>query len=364
MYQFLKALFLKLRNVFAKKPVARNGRAKKRTSVINGRSKPSKGDEYSNFASLKDLLESLETHFEVLALLKIRASELHAQYHRFGCYLGPSEPVIKYDDVLDTPHILPAFCAVTFQSTPHDGRVPPRFACMQRIRAPRNCQPSPGVIYEVFLVFYCERRRRLYPVTYYVSVRDDRIVPLKSFTTRMQALPSGGHITHSEWRFPGWLHDLAADNGCRPSECGARVANAVLSAVSTHAHFLQVRAERNGVVARFGVDLLKTPYFFKHREADDNGRKRKIFHIVRTHSRQTQYGPTYVRSHFRGLRRFKWAGCEVTLSMPGTHTDWFPTDFGSDGLEEGDPDVRRSSVISAAEAAKMLDAADKQRGAA
>ena len=82
---------------------------------------------------------------------------------------------------------------------------------------------------------------------------------------------------------------------------------------------LQVRASKGYVSLKFHIDMLRTPYFFKDRNitVNHNGRKKRIFHIVRTHKR----GDKYIKSHFRGLRKFKWHNYDIVISMPGKHHD-------------------------------------------
>jgi hypothetical protein len=53
---------------------------------------------------------------------------------------------------------------------------------------------------------------------------------------------------------------------------------------------------------------------------NENGRRKRIFHIVRTHKRTLSDGSErFVKSHFRGMRKFKWNGYDVVVSVPGKH---------------------------------------------
>lgn len=127
----------------------------------------------------------------------------------------------------------------------------------------------------------------------------------------------------------------------------------VVSGLQAHGYNLQVRCERDGEVARFGIDLLRTPYFFKDREAVDGKRKKKIFHIVRAHKRNTKGKIKYVRSHFRGQRKFTWAGCKVELIMPGKHASHSALEYMMDGYEPDDSNT--DATLAADEVAKVLD---------
>lgn len=89
-----------------------------------------------------------------------------------------------------------------------------------------------------------------------------------------------------------------------------------------HSAMTKVRCTRNGVTAAFGVQIERTPYFFRDREATTlvNGKRKKIFHIARSHTRTLNNGRIVgVRTHFRGEREFDWNGYRVQISVPGWH---------------------------------------------
>ena len=81
---------------------------------------------------------------------------------------------------------------------------------------------------------------------------------------------------------------------------------------------IKVKAYKGRLAAIFSVNVLRTPYFFKDRDLCVNvrGKKKKIFHIVRTHIRKTG---SVVRTHFRGMREFNWNGYKIRITVPGWH---------------------------------------------
>lgn len=84
----------------------------------------------------------------------------------------------------------------------------------------------------------------------------------------------------------------------------------------------QVRVRDQRIAAIFNIDMLRTPYFFKGRDKtiNENGNSKRIFHIVGAHARRLAGGRTkYIKTHFRGERRFTWNGYRVTVSVPGLH---------------------------------------------
>ncbi len=90
-----------------------------------------------------------------------------------------------------------------------------------------------------------------------------------------------------------------------------------------HAAYSMVRVEvknpKENLTATFGVDIRRMSYFFRDRDItlNHNGRKQRVFHIVKPHVRHTAKGPINVAFQFRGLREFSWAGYEVSISVPG-----------------------------------------------
>jgi hypothetical protein len=86
---------------------------------------------------------------------------------------------------------------------------------------------------------------------------------------------------------------------------------------SVEGSMTRVAARKSGETAAFSVDIERTPYFFTDRDGKAGGRK--IFHIVRTHERQTGNRTTQIKMHFRGQRHFTWNGYDVLISVPGWH---------------------------------------------
>jgi hypothetical protein len=81
-------------------------------------------------------------------------------------------------------------------------------------------------------------------------------------------------------------------------------------------HMIEIRATDNrGLVARFGIDALRMPDFFRDRikVLTPSGRVARIFHPVKSHLREGSQG---VRMHFRGARQFQWRGYQIEISVP------------------------------------------------
>lgn len=317
-------------------------------------------NEYETYATLRGLLSNLEDHFAALKVLKKYDIEMYQQYKRFGGIVSPESAVIPHQtDNLSMPELLPSFAALSFSNIDDDEGLFPRIVCFQRIKFPRNCQPSNGIIYNVVFVYFDDKIKKPAAFDYYVSVKDGRVTTLKTFGSRTQKIKTQT-IIHTEWAYNRVLTRWAKTIGTSPAQAGAMAFASVMNAAQSHGLGLQVMAERHGVVARFSVDLLRTPYFFKHRDAEDNGKRKRIFHIVRTHKRTANGKTSFVRSHFRGNRKFTWAGCNVELVMQGTHSAITALDAGIDAVEADDPSVTSIKTLTSADFASHLD--DLSRG--
>jgi hypothetical protein len=99
----------------------------------------------------------------------------------------------------------------------------------------------------------------------------------------------------------------------------------------------KIHVRKKRLKAVFSIDVLRTPYFFSDRDpVITNGVKKRIFHIVRAHKRLVGATETYVKTHFRGLRRFVWNGYSVNVTVPGWHhADFAVFDAGAIDCEPG-----------------------------
>jgi hypothetical protein len=153
-------------------------------------------------------------------------------------------------------------------------------------------------------------------------------------------LAGGGPVRHVKWDYPAWLADFSVERNKRnreePHEAGdivwdgdldihqhaAMLFCLTVSAVSHSVDGLQVMVTKDNRTARFNISMLRTPYFFADRDKSFtvNGATKRIFHIVRAHGRVMAGGQVkWVKSHFRGERRFTWKGYRVLITMPGYH---------------------------------------------
>lgn len=110
-----------------------------------------------------------------------------------------------------------------------------------------------------------------------------------------------------------WAHEYGAQVGDYLVALFVQVANMYETANSS---VIRVTATNGELAASFGVDLKRTPYFFKDRETTltESGKKKRIFHIVRAHVRKDGAA---VKFHFRGEKSFSWNGYAIGITVPG-----------------------------------------------
>lgn len=138
-------------------------------------------------------------------------------------------------------------------------------------------------------------------------------------------------FTNTHWTVPDRYLSWAHMEQIEPQEYLRRlfVEAAEMYAAASMGSMIRVAVTKNNLVATFGVEIKRTPYFFKDRDVvlNEHGTKKRIFHIVRPH---TRVDGRHVPMHFRGLRDFTWAGYRVSITVPGRdHLQLPELDIGS-----------------------------------
>lgn len=156
-----------------------------------------------------------------------------------------------------------------------------------------------------------------------VAVKSEDVIMLRVKEMTRQELKNGAGITHRQWRVPSFLAAQAKRHNETPEDVARNLfCFAVNAWTSISSSIIRVAAEKDGLTMVFAVDTLKVPEFFKDRDPviTPNGRKARIFHIVKAHPRRLKDGRTIgIKTHFAGARRFKWKGNDISISVPGWH---------------------------------------------
>jgi hypothetical protein len=182
----------------------------------------------------------------------------------------------------------------------------------------------------------------------FISADGNHIQVLRMIETRMVSIKKKGSLGHfsipqRSWRIPGDFENWAKDFGL---DAQTHLAHLFCQAIKAQEHsnysIVRVAVHKRDLTAVFGVNVKRMSYFFQDRDIEltDGGVKKRIFHMVRTHERQTKKGKQYVKFHFRGLREFEWAGYRVSITVPGRdHFMLSEVNFGAiDGywMEKGE----------------------------
>lgn len=326
-----------------------------------------------------DVLDQLDYYFASIQRFKRARDDFYDLISQIGVNLAPDrmygdpsdvDDDFKYPDTVKVEpwfaQKLPGFGAVAMGTLKklrayETGKdvIHPRFFYFTRYHRrgePITIQPSTGGAIYVVGMFYDqtgvkrpgrkERRgsRAIGVVEMPVLVMPDGlVVALKSRNVHPLHFPRKNHrrgadpyynlASRSEWGFPSILKEWATEHKTTVEKymCYRFFATAC-NHTRLNSSMIRVSVKKDGLAAVMNVDMERTPYFFKDRDAVIvDGIKKRIFHIVRPHERLIgEDKTTDVHMHFRGLREFNWNGYSVAITVPGRdHADWAQADFAA-----------------------------------
>lgn len=320
------------------------------------------GDETGGRYKFKrDILDRLEDTFDILRRLRKSYPDAYNLLSRVGCPIQSPEVLVDVKESLPSRwrENAPLFGASTLIGDflkDGDYEVLPKLSCFTKLdHVPPECEATSGTVFEFVQVWFsCKRDEKAkwlrngLPMRCFISVENGipRVLKqrMKRIITAERAKNKHGFKRHGEkaristtvYDFPYWVKDTHRRDKTGEkriiewSFCACAKANENITSD------IQVRCSKGSLTALFAVDLLQIPKFFDDREKvlNEKGKPLKIFHIVRAHARLNGY----VKSHFRGVRRFTWKGYEVLITVPGLHHVDIaaPVPFGA---ELHDPDM-------------------------
>lgn len=277
-----------------------------------------------------NLLDQLDSYFADIRLLQKKQIDIGA-FRRIGCTVINRKLILKQDGL--EPYALKNLPGMgcfythepgTWKDDTGEKFYPITFLAFQKIKSPVNVQPSNKPVYEVTAVFKADGKKP-FAGQYYVAVspEDGSVTPLK----QCEPVRHKPGFVRMEWGKSPFL--IAVVKGSRKHDPNVTVEQAALDIFSSAVNAftsveegITVRVKKNNHTALFCIDMLRTPYFFADREktVTENGTTKRILHIVRTHERTGAGGVRrFVKTHFRGLRRFTWNGYSVSIGLPGHH---------------------------------------------
>lgn len=219
------------------------------------------------------------------------------------------------------------------------------------------------IFYECALVYCLETDKRPYSAYFYMCInpKTGAFWPVKTpmQTTRVigsQRSSNATYLSGVSWDIP----DLRGDYGLN---IGEDVADHLKKrfALSWSASVMReyganIRVTKGKHKVTFLVPENQWKYFFSERlgETTSSGNKKAIFHAVVAHGRKTAGGTSYVKTHYRGERVFKWGGYSIEIILPGKHRPAasrlnVPAHIVKDGSAEDERGLTYSQV------AKMVD---------
>lgn len=292
------------------------------------------------------LLRDLDHYFDSLRRMRRCDPDAYAFYRRVGAQVAPHRALCmqlfklppSWRDGSARPSEGMVHFAEDDDRDPHTVYIV--FGSFKKVKQPADCEPCKDDIFEC-TCYYRHRKilhGKMLAATFYVGVDSDgNVRQLRQRMSRRVKVPRSKKclrrhrnqsraLTKTEWTLPDWMTEARGEKGLPAPSLFCSIAS---GATHLGSDGFQVRVRKDDLVARFNISLLRTPYFFKNREktVTESGQTKPIFHIVRAHRRVRADGSAgYVKTHFRGVRRFDWQGYRVVISMPGLHhiafDDW------------------------------------------
>jgi hypothetical protein len=211
---------------------------------------------------------------------------------------------------------------------PTTGDIYPAFCYFQKLtHSPVRVQAFAGEVYRLTCL-YDNRSDLSEPCTCHLGVLPDGQLQLlkepRTYWTQLETGRRHGHrdrfhLRQTAWAYPAWV-TMEPERDRDPARWTGWLLRMALDTYLASLERIVVRAHQGGCVAAFGIDLKRGPVFFKDRDKETalarDGKRKRIFHAVRSHVRQVPGGPTTVQAHYRGLRTFLWNGRRIHIVLP------------------------------------------------
>lgn len=278
------------------------------------------------------ILDSLDRYFHYLAKMKDKDPYAYDLMGRVGLYVVPESALFSFETPYMLSHIRPSFGGVLFHlagDAPDfsDGdKIHVKFVYFLKIENKALELQCKSAFYKVTMFYTDEAHPKglAIPVAFHVAVSEMGQVMLLRDREFVSIKERRGHKRFEipSMQYPWIIRTLARDHKQSPQQMAAGIFNYVAN-IQEDAALANARViVRKGIdAALFNIDIKRTAYFFSDRDLvlNENGSKRRIFHIVRAHGRQIGNRTRNVRFHFRGMRKFDWNGYSINIAVPGLH---------------------------------------------
>ncbi len=282
-------------------------------------------EEEGAFFYLKDVLGSLRQCQTMLRKLRRWDRTAYDYHSRVGAKVMPSKIEI-YLGVLSKEFLerRPGN-GMTLLFEKNEKEYYPQLFFLQKMVSPIDVQSTIMKIYMCSSIFFV--KKVAYGITYHVAVsKSGDVKLLRERQLIMQKLPKKRRVLHRM----GWGHNeslmfwyrerIEALKSYTLEEYAVFRFCATANMISYPADDeLLIRCTKNNITAAFNVSTKRTPYFFNDRQTTlaVDGKRKRIFHIVREHTRILESGHiSNVKEHYRGERKFTWGGHDVVISLP------------------------------------------------
>jgi hypothetical protein len=292
----------------------------------------------------ESILDQLDRYFHYLARMKRSDRQSYDLYKRVGAHIVPGRFRFHNDGAVSKWWVqnMPAFGAVAWGTNPEIEAYEekkdwacPKFFYFRKYQPgshPVEVEMFSGSVY-VLTAYWDDGKsgRGGAPTEYGVGVADDGSIHMLRTLVRRNETPkargrnrkSGGRqqsIPCRRWQVDPFFAGWAKEHNKEPREMFAGMFVAITQIFEdANSGMTRIAAKKGNMTAVFSVAMERTPYFFQDRDVGLEGKKR-VFHIVKAHQRTTGDKVSFVRTHFRGERKFRWNGYDVDISVPGWHS--------------------------------------------
>lgn len=150
----------------------------------------------------------------------------------------------------------------------------------------------------------------------------NQIIVLKTCKTRMIPIRMKRklgefQIPDRSWRIPHDYEKWANSHGLNvQTHLGGLFAEAAKLVETAQSGDVRVAVHKGDLTAVFNINARRMAYFFQDRDYNltENGARRKVFHVVQSH---TRVDGAVVKTHYRGEKKFTWAGYAIEVTVPG-----------------------------------------------
>ena len=323
-----------------------------KTAVVNR-------EDEGAFFYLRDVLDRLKQCQKLLRALRRCDPDAYEYHRRVGAKVLPESSMVLATRLWpETLERRPAN-GMTLLFEKQGADYFPRLFFFLKVKTPVNVQFCFGDTYRCAHIFFMDGKS--YGCSFYVAVgKNGELTLLRERGPIRQILPGGNTIKRFDWAHSEslvWCHNRR--NECCKDETLEQWAFVHFCICVNWSSMpasdeLLVRCKRGNVCAALNISTKRTPYFFQDRETTlaVDGKRKRIFHIVRAHTRDLGDGRlSEVKEHYRGERKFTWGGHKVVISLPKTQG---AVNIDVPAYLTDEPDVVEPGMITTAELGKRI----------